>query len=523
MNTDDATRPARPSRGELVAIAAITLLGLALRAHQYGARVPWIDEAETALYAQAPIKDAILRITGGPPITTPPFYFVVIRILSLLHLTGASHRLPSVLAGAGALPLVYLLGRRLWSRGAGLAAALLLAIAPVAVRYSQEARPYSLQLFTMLVLLIGAVGLSRGDARRDWAMFLGGGALTALLQFAGMPLVAIVALWLFYCRQDRASFLAGVLLALCMLPGAIHLWFGSRGVEAAMPHLAGFTLPVRFERIAAIVGAFGVGDRGPSNFSAFLTLGLSVLGGVALAGRDRRAAAMLWLALLGPIIAMAAPASSYPFIVRYGIHAVPIVAVFGGIALASLCNDRSRIVGRAVSVAVIATWAALAYLPLKKFYAETGTPYDRVGALLSELGDPSHERVFLIGGDEPVDFYAPLNVACLRPYLSRPFDTRFHSIYPELPVRYDIHRDWLVVQSPFRDMLVLPGRSLEFPTARPYAFLEKVVLGRNAANTGLWVHPPLRFERGTADGDALVSRASALDPNVINLVPVGNP
>src|SRR2546423_8067693 len=57
----------------------------------------------------------------------------------------------AAVAGALAIPAIYFLGRELWGRGAGLMAALLLALNAYHIRYSQEARSYSLA--ALLVIL----------------------------------------------------------------------------------------------------------------------------------------------------------------------------------------------------------------------------------------------------------------------------------------------------------------------------------------------------------------------------------
>lgn len=79
----------------------------------------------------------------------PPGYFALLWIWT--HLFGFSEiavRLPSVFLGVGTVIFTYLLGKELFAKKTALIASLLLAVAPLHVYYSQEARMYSLSAFS---------------------------------------------------------------------------------------------------------------------------------------------------------------------------------------------------------------------------------------------------------------------------------------------------------------------------------------------------------------------------------------
>lgn len=77
-----------------------------------------------------------------------------------------SLRLPAFLAGMAAIPLVYLLGKRLFNPSIALAASALVAWLPAIVRYDTAARGYSLvSLFTLLAWLLGFLALETGRLR----------------------------------------------------------------------------------------------------------------------------------------------------------------------------------------------------------------------------------------------------------------------------------------------------------------------------------------------------------------------
>ena len=95
--------------------------------------------------------------------------------------------LPSIVAGTGSVAVMVFLGTCWVSWRAGAFAGLLLAISPIHVFYSQEARPYSLALFLILASL-AALERNATTSKRRWAagwfalVFLAG----STLYFAGM-------------------------------------------------------------------------------------------------------------------------------------------------------------------------------------------------------------------------------------------------------------------------------------------------------------------------------------------------
>jgi 4-amino-4-deoxy-L-arabinose transferase-like glycosyltransferase len=99
----------------------------------------------------------------------PPLYVVLLNLW--MHLWGTSVlavRSLSVVANVASIPLVYILGRQLFSGGTGLCAALLFALAPFQIAYAQEARPYALMVLFSLASTVIAVRLCERDTRWSW-------------------------------------------------------------------------------------------------------------------------------------------------------------------------------------------------------------------------------------------------------------------------------------------------------------------------------------------------------------------
>src|SRR5437868_11084773 len=134
---------------EAAALAFIVTLGAGLRFWHLGARSLWVDEGATAVIARLDWWN-FLRLLWRRE-ANMSFYYLLMRGWIQLGHGEAWLRALSATFGVLAIPAIYFLGRSLWGRSAGLVAALLLAVNAYHIRYSQEARAYSLAV--LLVVL----------------------------------------------------------------------------------------------------------------------------------------------------------------------------------------------------------------------------------------------------------------------------------------------------------------------------------------------------------------------------------
>ncbi len=130
------------NRWNNLALGALLLLAFALRVYRLDAQDIWGDEAFSIFLSQQPLS----VVVAGASDTHPPFYPFLLFIW--LPLTGSSAfatRALSALIGALAVPLMFVFARRLSAppRAVWLAA-LLTAISPLLIYYSQETRMYEL-------------------------------------------------------------------------------------------------------------------------------------------------------------------------------------------------------------------------------------------------------------------------------------------------------------------------------------------------------------------------------------------
>lgn len=107
----------------------------------------WLDEAINVLAAKN--LDFISFVTRYPIADFhPPGYFAI--LWGWTKIFGTSEiavRMPSILFGVGTVWLTHLIGKKLFNLNTGILAALFLALAPLHIYYSQEARMYSFAAF----------------------------------------------------------------------------------------------------------------------------------------------------------------------------------------------------------------------------------------------------------------------------------------------------------------------------------------------------------------------------------------
>ena len=139
-------------------VIIITLVGGVLRMLLLGTKGMGLDETFSVWLASHRVADMlqwIVKIDQHPPL----YYFLLHYWIALTGDTPYYARLLSVLIGAGTIPVIYLIGKRISGGMMGLAAAALLAFSPFHIFYAQETRMYTLLTFNAAVAIYALVRL----------------------------------------------------------------------------------------------------------------------------------------------------------------------------------------------------------------------------------------------------------------------------------------------------------------------------------------------------------------------------
>ena len=189
-------------------LVLIVLLALALGLYRLESKSLWHDEFGTLTNAgwYGSWLDAIRNPLTVPTLPKSPLPFLITRISLTVDSSVFAARLPSVVFATLTIPVLYLLGKTLFGRQVGLLAALLLAIAPLHIRYAQEARMYSMLTFFSLLSLYLFWRAIRTGQLRWWVGFALATALNLYTQQLALLLLGVLILFgLWLLLRTRAK------------------------------------------------------------------------------------------------------------------------------------------------------------------------------------------------------------------------------------------------------------------------------------------------------------------------------
>lgn len=259
----------RASRITVALVAALTVLGVVLRLSLLGDSLV-ADELSTRwMITAGGLWDVIAKVYSDAEIT-PPLSFVLSWLTTRVELSNELLRLPSLLAGAATIPLVYAVGARTVGARAALLGTALTALSPFLLFYSTEARSYALMI---LCLLCSTYALLRAveDGRTRWWVAFGVATCAAMYSHytSVFPLAAQLA-WALWAHPAarRPALVASAVAALAFAP-----WLpGLRGdmtsgtteiLSALQPFTAGFVRTALAHWVLAYpygIDGAGIGD-----------------------------------------------------------------------------------------------------------------------------------------------------------------------------------------------------------------------------------------------------------------------
>ncbi len=289
----------------------ITLVGLLLRVPSLGNALFGDGVGSYYIVTDHSVGQILHLLNGHSVDLTPPLYYVASWAVERLGSSPQLLRLVSLLAGAAAIPLTFLLGLRTVGRRAAIAAALLVALSPFLIFYSTEARAYSLVMTLVLGSTLALLRALETSRPLSWAVYALLSCAAIYTQYSALFVLAVQLVWAFIGYPDarRALIAANVAVAIGFAPWLPALIknthsFGTEvfgvlepfGLRAVGRDLAHVSVGHPYIELAAV----------PGTVALVLILAGTVVAAVAAArtARQRLGSSLGWLPIL---LALATP------------------------------------------------------------------------------------------------------------------------------------------------------------------------------------------------------------------------
>lgn len=298
-------------------LALIVILAGGLRLYRLDALSLWIDEGATAYYARLPWR-VVLGLQGWYDFH-PPLYYALVKLAALVAPEPLAGRLVSVAAGTLTVGVLHSLLARLADPEIALGGACALALSPLHIWYSQEARMYAPVALLVATSYLALVGFQQARRGRGWATLYGMSVALAMYvdysaAYALAPQLLVVAYLAATQRRRVGPLLAALAAAaLAYLPWLPQLLGSIRAMGPERAYLAATSAALR-DSALALLGDGGQfrSARGmpPTPWGLYPAFRVPILaaqlpgivaGAIILARRSRLALLIAATGLLGPI------------------------------------------------------------------------------------------------------------------------------------------------------------------------------------------------------------------------------
>lgn len=413
-----------------VHMALLLALAAGVRSYRLGAQNFWLDEVLTIRIAAQPVADILRNYAPHAAAESrdqAPLAFVVTHFFLSPEHAEATARIPSALFGIATVVAIFFVARALLPLPVAGVGAILLAISPLHVWYSQEVRWYAQWVLFTTLSYLAFVRAVEKQQWRDWLLYAGLSVVavyTFVFTFFLLAAQALSVLWLSVRARNRQRLLgrftaaaglivvAGVPVLLWMILTNFGLGTGdSRQTPwGALPYTlfaygAGFSLGPTLTYLHGGPASGRILSEYPVVVAVFAAYLPPFVLGIRALRRHLIAAAILlpWAGVL-PILAFALallPRATYN--VRYTLASLPAFLLIVAIGLHAV---RPRAVRWAWTVGVLACAAA----SLANYYGNRAYWKEEVRAAVEHIHASADARdpVLVIGQIEPpAAYYGP--------------------------------------------------------------------------------------------------------------------
>jgi 4-amino-4-deoxy-L-arabinose transferase-like glycosyltransferase len=328
-------------------VFAATVVAAILRLPTLGRRSLWYDELISALIAKEPLEDILrarLHLGADPALVdrlytnNPPLHLVLLHAMRWISTDDAALRLPFALAGIATVPVAYLVLKRLFDTTVAAAATVLLALSPIHIAYSQEARPTAFLTLFALGMLLFLLRAAESNRAREWvwmavcgvlAVWTSYFALTLVLPALGLVCVLLLGRdlrgspWRTWWRRLVPAVLAFGAVVISAAPLVPDLRYIARLNDVATPDRPN---PLRYVAQFHVTHFQLVVPIPTTSYSptSILTHALALAGLSQLVLRRRFGYRLALVWLLVPFVVLVTIKTSHPIEPRYLLFALPI-------------------------------------------------------------------------------------------------------------------------------------------------------------------------------------------------------
>ncbi|NUY80136.1 glycosyltransferase family 39 protein [Flavobacterium sp. MAH-1] len=360
-------------------LTLILVVAALLRFAHLGSQSPWMDEIYTLNVSdpKLPFATTIAEINLREGF--PYIYFLAMKVLFAIfghHILVA--RIVSALAGVAGSYIVYRLGKSLYGKNTGLIAAGLVAVSDYCIYISQDARPYSLYFFAVVLSFWAMSNFLRNNSTRN-AIFYGlsAGLLLNLNFFGFINLFSqalLILLFIVMCPKDiRRNFIVnslivGAIAVLLFIPNIAKLMtlFGFK---------SGWIVAATNDSIAYVLDDF----LGNTRFTAFIFLPLFFYFLFDVFRQEGKftykdilerpkvfafAVLLSWMVVLVVILTVKSFTDTSLMITRYFVSVLPVILLILAHALSLIKNQ----VVRAGMITTVLCFMLMNLFVFKRFY-----------------------------------------------------------------------------------------------------------------------------------------------------------
>lgn len=395
--------------GVLWAIAGLTALGAAVRFASLGLQSYHHDEVITAARViPGSFRHMLEQVRASE--SNPPLYYVLAWGWAKAFGTAeVGLRSLSAVFGVATIPVAYFAGRELASRHAGVLAAALVAVNPMLIWYSQEARSYAALVFFGAVSFVFFVRALRTRAGRDLALWALASALALCSHYFAFFAVAIEAVWLLAALRGRRRAVLGALAAVSAVGLALVPLIASQVNPTHIGWIDHSPLPTRLWEtcVSFLIGETGhvIAEPPRDRYATIpaILVGVAIL--LALArgtSRERRGVLLGLVVGVGvALLAAAVALAGKDYVVERNL--LPALIPLAGATAVGFAARGARRVGALLALVLCAYWLAFDI-------HVTNTPNLQrpdFRTLTEDIGPARHPRAIVTWklAADPVQFY----------------------------------------------------------------------------------------------------------------------